>query len=338
MIYPASPENIAKAAAIIRQGGIVAFPTETVYGLGANAGDESAVRKIFSLKRRPAYNPLIVHLASLKELSTVADISQHPKAAERVEKLKVFWPGPLSLILPKQPAVAPSVTAGLNSVAIRIPNHTTALQLITAASVPIAAPSANLSSFLSPTTAQHVADEFPGLIEMILDGGPCQIGIESTVLSLLGDEVEILRPGGVAQEQIASALGENVIWGGTKKTPGQNSASQPLSPGQSARHYAPRTKVQLLKDTLPSPLPPRVGLISFSTRLPAQLPIDFTMVSVLSKDGDLDEVAAGLFAALRQLDKASLDLILVDSCPAEGLGQAIMDRLLRACQKEELST
>lgn len=328
MICPPSPSNISQAAAIIRQGGLVAFPTETVYGLGADATSQQAVQQIFKVKRRPALNPLIVHLSNCQQLPEVADIERQPKTALRVEKLKIFWPGPLSLILPKRPCIAEAVTAGLDSVAVRIPNHPVALSFLAACKLPVAAPSANLSSAVSPTSAKHVEEVFGSLVHMILDGGACQIGLESTVLSLLDDKPQILRPGAVTKEQLNMALGEEVVLRAQAKG---LQAGVYLSPGQALRHYAPKTKLAFLSDAPRQTLPARTGLISFSAVSAAGVQLDLAKVCVLSTNGDLNEVAAKLFAAIHELDKAGLDLILIDSCAEEGLGQAIMDRLRRAC-------
>lgn len=325
-----SNSDIAKAAALLRAGKLVAFPTETVYGLGADATNERAVAAIFEAKGRPTNNPLIVHVASFEKLLECADLT-HGKNAERIhahlQKLAPLWPGPLSVIVPKAAHISTSVSAGGPTVALRIPRHPLALKLLEACNLPIAAPSANPSMYISPTTAKHVQDSLGDKVSLVLDGGECEVGIESTVLSLLEDTPTILRPGAITQEQLAHALGCPVALRSHQAR--EQERSPLLSPGMLAKHYAPRTKVLLLtavKD--PSNLPPSVGAIVFSKDV--RVPCQPNIVKTLSQTGDLHEVAAHLFAALRELDTAGLDLILVDTCEPIGLGAAIMDRLLRA--------
>ncbi len=312
-------EALIKASKIIRQGGVVAFPTETVYGLGADAFNPLAVARVFEIKARPYFDPLIVHIASRQDLEKLAEgISE--KARKLAEK---FWPGPLTLVLPKKKEVPEIVTSGLPSVAIRMPRHNLTLRLIHKAETPIVGPSANPFGYLSPTTAQHVKEQLGSKVDFILDGGPCEVGVESTILSFLEDVPRLLRPGGVALEEI-----ENLI-GPVNLSP--SSKLKPEAPGMLPRHYAPRTPTCLdwsEKDFWRwKNQGKRIGLLSFRGEM-ASLPFD--QIEILSPKGDLRQAAASLFASLYRLDKSSLDLILVEKMPEIGLGRAIMDRLRRA--------
>ena len=330
MIYQPTEENIKRAAGILRAGGVVAFPTETVYGLGADAGNSAAVRQIFEIKRRPAFNPLIVHIASPDQLGSVADLKSDERAAARAKKLLRFWPGPLSMVLPRQAGICKEVTAGLDTVAVRMPRHDTALQLLAAADLPIAAPSANLFTTVSPTTAAHVEESFAGKLEMIIDGGPCQVGVESTIVSLLHEQVEILRPGGITMEEMQEALGpgEKVVL--HQKAAAAEGSGAIMAPGMLKVHYAPRTPLAFRGSIAKSDLPRRTGLISFRRPDADELEIQFEHIISLSDEGDLSKVAARLFSAIREMDSLGLELVLIDTCPETGLGLAIMDRLKRA--------
>ncbi len=308
----------------------MAFPTETVYGLGADATNESAVRKIFEVKGRPMTNPLIVHVAEAADIPKYCDIKQSfdpGVVAARLEKLSVLWPGPLSVVLPRRDNIAPSVSAGGNTVAIRIPNHPVALGLLSAFGGPLAAPSANPSEYVSPTTAEHVRSSLGSKVRCILDGGPCSVGLESTVLSLVEPTSRILRPGAITRAKLEQVLETEVL--GTSTCHEEQEVK--LSPGLLAKHYAPRTPVRLhtsiTSDTM---FPARIGAILFR---PHELPFVASETRILSDQGDLQEVAARLFSALRELDGLSLDIIIVDTCDPVGLGEAIMDRLLRASAK-----
>lgn len=309
----ATEQDLVRAAEIIRQGGLVAFPTETVYGLGANALDAVAVAQIFELKGRPRFDPLIVHVARPEELQEL--VEQVPQSA--ADLIARFWPGPLSVVLPKQACVPDVVTAGLASVAVRCPAHPLARRLIELAEVPIAAPSANLFCSVSPTTAQHVVDQFGDRLAHVLDGGPCEVGVESTVVSFLEGQPVLLRPGGVTADEIEAVIGALTVSTGN--------ASQPTSPGQLPRHYAPSTPLEL------SHVPPRpgmrVGLLTFGQPSSGA---GFAAIEVLSEQECLREAAANLFAAMRRLDALQLDYILARPVPETGLGHAIMDRLRRA--------
>lgn len=317
-------QEIDHAAALLRQGDLVAFPTETVYGLGANALDPIAVAKIFELKGRPRFDPLIVHISRPSDMNELVD--GIPVIAQ--ELVKQFWPGPLSLVLSKKSSVPDIVTAGLASVAIRCPAHPVAQQLLVAADVPVSAPSANRFGMVSPTTAQHVLDQFGDAVKCI-DGGPCNVGVESTVISFVDSTDErprLLRHGGITQEQIERITGpiETMI----------HKESQPTSPGQLSRHYSPRTPLVIAANgaSLASLTDgyTNVGLICLKPDDDAD---QFSATEVLSQNGCLREAATRLFAAMRKLDTMNLDLIVAKAVPEVELGRAIMDRLSRAAAK-----
>jgi L-threonylcarbamoyladenylate synthase len=326
MIYPPNPSNIRQAAELIRAGKLVAFPTETVYGLGADAFNEEAVREIFRIKNRPVFNPLIVHLHSSAQIELVADLSRSPAAQALLNKAASFWPGPLSVVVPKQPLLPLCVTGGLESVAIRVPAHDAAMRLLKECGCPIAAPSANLFSEVSPTTAEHVAESFGDKLGFVLDGGQCEVGLESTVLSLLESPPRLLRPGAVTIEQLEAALGPI-----TRASAHHTELNAPLSPGMLMRHYAPTTPIAFKDEMdMENCAAERVGLLCFSSESSVSDGFDYAAVTSLSIHGDLKLVAARLFAALREMDKLELDLIVVDACAPQGIGLAIMDRLRRA--------
>ena len=311
---------LADAAAVLQRGGLVAFPTETVYGLGADAFDARAVARIFEVKARPSFDPLIVHLAEAASLDWVA-VADDPRAADLAAR---FWPGPLTLVLKRRPELPDIVTAGLDTVGVRVPAHPAARALIAAAGTPLAAPSANPFGYVSPTTAAHVAELLGDAVELVLDGGPCRVGLESTILSLAGEPV-ILRPGGLPREALEEALGMSL--------PVAGPTERPLAPGQLQAHYATRTPLVVLAaraEAAPRE-PGRVGLL-------AQRPTGargFAAVEVLAPDGAIETAAARLFAALRRLDAMGLDRILAEPCPETGLGHAIMDRLRRAAVRDD---
>jgi L-threonylcarbamoyladenylate synthase len=330
MIVAATAKNILAAANLLRQGRLVAFPTETVYGLGANAFEQTAVAKIFEAKNRPAINPLIVHISNIDELTRVTSIPTGSLCAQRVGRLSSFWPGPLSLVLPKHPQIPGNVTANLDTVAVRIPSHPIALSLLKEAGVPVAAPSANQSTKVSPTCAQHVEQDLGSTVDLIIDGGNCLVGIESTVLAVHQEYPVILRPGAITQKQLEERLKERVYFYQDFKSTSDNQVTTPSSPGLLFRHYAPMTKLVLKNMIVPEQLRGEIGLISFkpTTSTPYG---SYSKVICLSKVGSLQEVAQGLFAAIHKLDQLDLDLIVVDVCEEEGLGVAIMDRLKKAC-------
>lgn len=313
-LVPATPEAIDRAAHLLRQGLLVAFPTETVYGLGADATDEQAVARIFAAKGRPRFNPLIVHGPGLAEAE---DIAVFDERARQVAAL--FWPGPLTLVLPRRETsgIALLACAGLDTVAVRAPAHPVAQALLRATGRPLAAPSANRSGHVSPTTAEHVASELGRRVALILDGGACPVGLESTVLDLTGAVPVLLRPGGVTLEELGAVLGSIA-------TPEADPAA-PRSPGQLASHYAPRLPLRIGA----AEARPGEALLAFGP----QAPLGFAEVLNLSRSGDLPEAAANLFAMLRRLDRPEFTGIAVMPIPERGLGRAINDRLRRAAKK-----
>ena len=297
MIYPTN-EELDRAAQIIRRGGLVAFPTETVYGLGANALDRDAVARIFAAKQRPLASPLIVHVDSVAMARTL--VVEWPERAQQLADR--FWPGPLTLVLKKASVVPDLVTAGLDSVGIRIPSHPVALDLIRRAGVPIAAPSANRFMGISPTTAAHVHASLGDTVDMVIDAGPAQVGIESTVASLRGDTPVVLRPGMISQQQLEQATG--MAW---EKAEDQPAVME--SPGQHARHYAPKTKLYVFKNRWEPP--PGRGLI-------------------LNLPTDPEICAATLYAELHDADREGWDWIGVVEPPDKPEWAGIRDRLKRA--------
>lgn len=308
---PATDENLARAAALLRAGALVAFPTETVYGLGADATRDAAVARIFEAKGRPAFNPLISHVA---DMAMARRLARFDALAEALAA--AFWPGPLTLVLPRAEASPVSLlaTAGLDTVALRMPGHEVARALISRAGVPLAAPSANPSGQVSPTQAVHVAEGLGGQVDMILDAGPCRAGIESTIVAVDDGTARLLRPGAVPRGEIEAVTGP---LGGR----GPEEA-RPAAPGMLASHYAPRARVRL--DARAAQ--PGEALLAFGPSVPAH---DGPVLN-LSPAGDLREAAANLFAMLRALDRADVTGIAVMPIPREGLGEAINDRLARA--------
>ncbi|GGL53959.1 L-threonylcarbamoyladenylate synthase [Wenxinia marina] len=306
-LLTADETGLTRAADLLRQGRLVAFPTETVYGLGARADDGAAVAGIFEAKGRPRFNPLIVHLPDLAAAETLCDL---PPDARRLAE--AFWPGPLTLVLPLKPgaAISPLVTAGLDSLAVRAPEHPLARALLSRSGVPVAAPSANPSGRVSPTTAQHVLAGLGDRIDAVLDGGPCGVGVESTIVACL-DRPRLLRAGGLPAETIEQALGHPL------DAP-DLSRAQPVAPGQLASHYAPAGTVRLNA----AQAEPGETLLGFGDAPGAELN--------LSPSGDLREAAATLFAHLHALDAMGAERIAVSPIPDRGLGRAINDRLRRA--------
>ncbi len=311
-------EEVARAARAIRKGLLVGMPTETVYGLAANALDSAAVLRIYQAKGRPRFDPLIVHVADADQAWELAEPSARARrlAAE-------CWPGPLTLVLPRRAPVPDIVTSGLDTVAIRVPAHPLALALIRAAGVPLAAPSANPFGRISPTTAAHVREQLAGAVELVLDGGPCRVGIESTVLAPDPTPL-ILRPGGATRESLERILGEPIAIAGRVAL----ATAVPLpAPGMLASHYAPRTPLTM--KPLSSRWPDARGAAILSWR-GEDAPAGAFALEVLSRRGDLAEAAAGLFAALRRLDASGASAIIAETVPDEGLGEGINDRLRRA--------
>jgi L-threonylcarbamoyladenylate synthase len=332
------PKAITEAAEIIRKSGLVAFPTETVYGLGANALDEMAVRKIFAAKDRPAWDPLIVHICNLAMLEQlVEDVPE--KFAELANR---FMPGPLTVVMRKKAIVPDVVTAGLPTVAVRMPNHTVALALIEAAGVPIAAPSANRFGRPSPTTAEHVLHDLAGRIDGILDAGPTQVGVESTVIDLTKTPPVILRPGGVSKEGLEEVLREVVV---ASKPPSDIESGLP-SPGMMPRHYAPSVPV-ILADGNASELEKVIGQLKSQGYEPSQIgvlmPEDWLtgekglVIFRWGKWGEWDEMAHKLFEGLRWLERQKVSVIVAPLPPPVGLGLAIRDRLTKASSTNQAS-
>ncbi|MEX0725435.1 MAG: L-threonylcarbamoyladenylate synthase [Planctomycetaceae bacterium] len=318
-------QDVALAARFLREGKLVAFPTETVYGLGANAIDETAIARVYAAKQRPHFDPLIVHFAELSQLKQA--VKCFPPEMKRLAEN--YWPGPLTLVLPKSDWIPDLVTSGLDTVAVRIPGDDRARELIRLAGLPIAAPSANRFGCISPTTAQHVVDQLGSDIDLILDGGPCRIGVESTVLQWTDDGPVLLRFGGLPLEELEALIGP-------VRTQTNHAASDsknaPAGPGMLSKHYAPNTRLMIV-DEVPTSIPPRCGLLSWR-------PVDegsqgkFQLVETLSAQGDLTEATANFYAALRRLDAQQLDVILAIQFPEEGLGRALNDRLQRAAVRE----
>lgn len=320
------PAAVADAAARLRAGQVVAFPTETVYGLGANALDALAVARVFEIKQRPGFDPLIVHVA---EPAAIGRYAIEVDAADpRVDALvSRFWPGPLTLVLRKRPVIPGIVTAGLDTVALRMPDHPVALDLIRAAGVPIAAPSANPFGRLSPTRAEHVGRQLGEAVGLILDGGPCRIGVESTVVLLAEGRAALLRPGGLPAEALEAVVGPL-----ESPAPGE---ARSLSPGRAGAHYAPRSPVVIAAphEPLIARDDERLGLLAADEtgrRLADELGGPFAAVEVLAEDGDPVVSAARLFDALHRLDEAGVERIVAQPVVEVGLGRAVMDRLRRA--------
>jgi len=310
-ILPIDDASIARAASILRDGGLVAFPTETVYGLGADARSDVAVARIFAVKNRPDFNPLIVHVASK---DAAANLVSFDARAERLAAR--YWPGPLTLVLPRRADCPVSLlaTAGLATLAVRVPGRDDARKLLRTAAIPIAAPSANPSGRVSPTTARHVVDGLGDKVDLILDGGACAVGLESTVVDCTTDTPTLLRPGGIAREDLETRLD-------TPLALAEESGDGPKAPGMLARHYATELPLRLNASA------PQAGevLLGFGAVSEATLN--------LSARGDLTEAAANLFACLHRLDDPAYAGIAISPIPEEGLGRAINDRLRRAARR-----
>jgi len=316
-------QDVALAAGALRAGRLVAFATETVYGLGGHAFDLQAVARIFEAKGRPRFDPLIVHVATPGDVEEL--VTSIPPVARRL--MERFWPGPLTLVLPKRETVPDLLTAGLPDVAVRVPDHPLTRELLSACGVPVAAPSANRFGRISPTTAAHVAESLGDRVDLILDGGPCRVGVESTVVRCTeSGEVFLLRPGGISREAIEAVVGAPV-----HRMPTVLDDQTPqVSPGQLAQHYAPRKPLYLLPDDVDFPTGPDVGVLSL---LPLPTVQDFGAVEVLSETGSLTEAAARFFAALRRLDAAPVQRLYARRFPDHELGLALNDRLQRASTK-----
>ena len=311
--------DIQKASTYLQQGQLVAIPTETVYGLAGNALDVKAVSSIFETKNRPSFDPLILHVASLEQVNPF--VSSFPEKLKRLAE--AFWPGPLTVLLPRQATVPDLVTSGLDRVAVRVPNHPLTLALLAQLDFPLAAPSANPFGYISPTQAAHVEAQLGTQIPYILDGGACAVGLESTIVGMEGEQVVIYRLGGLELSKIESLVGPVTVQA--------HSTSNPSAPGQLASHYAPRKPflVGELNELVPKLIQEgkAFGVLSFSTHFPA-LPSDREFV--LSPSQDLQEAAQRLFMGMRLLDESDAAVIVAEFVPEIGLGRAINDRLKRA--------
>jgi len=310
--------NLDQAVALLNKDQIIGFPTETVYGLAGNAFSDVAIKKIYEVKKRPSFNPLIVHIKSFDVLDTVA--AEIPEKAHLLAN--AFWPGPLTLLLKKQPTISNLVTANLDTVAVRIPNHPVALDLLYQLDFPLVAPSANPFTRISPTKAEHVAQYFENEIDMVLDGGTCMAGVESTIVGFESNKVIVYRLGALSLEAIEKVVGPVTIINKNKKNP--------KAPGMFLKHYSPKTEFILTRN-LQSEIDwfqdKKVGMLLFNTIQPN---FELKNQFVLSKDSNLNEAAANLYEALHELDKLNLDLIIAERFPEYGLGITINDRLERA--------
>ena len=313
-------ENIALAARILREGGLVAFPTETVYGLGANALDPEAVGRIYDAKGRPGDNPMIVHIARASDIGQLT-----PRLNPDIIKLiEHFWPGPLTLVLPKKDIVPLRTTGGLQTVAVRMPDHSAALELIEAAGVPVAAPSANLSGKPSPTTAEHVIEDMLGKVDAILTGGDCRIGIESTVLDLSGPEPTILRPGIITQDSIEAVLGRPILLDPALNLPA-DPESAPKAPGMKYRHYAPKAQMLVVEGRREKVREEIERLRLLNEKLGNRVGV------ILFEEKAFIEAAHDFFARLREMDREDVDLILAGALSdTDGVGFAVMNRMLKS--------
>lgn len=318
MIYESTEENIRKAAEAIKAGKLVSFPTETVYGLGGDSLNPEAVAKIFEAKARPSFDPLITHIAELETLDRIASID-NKRTYDIIER---FWPGSLTLIVPKKDIIPPIVTSGLETMAVRMPDHPTALELIKLSSGAVAAPSANPFGYLSPTTAEHVDDLLGNKIEMVLNGGTCRVGVESTVLDLTGERPIILRPGGISLEEIREALPDVDVFNRTTESP--------TAPGQLKMHYSPVKPLHIVDSIDSVTARKRAGALLFQDGSDTS---GFNAVEILSPSGDTVEAAARLFVALHDLDSEDIDMIYAERIPETGLGRAVMDRIYKASEK-----
>ena len=326
-------EALQRAAGLLKKGKIVAFPTETVYGLGADALNPEAVAQIYDIKMRPADNPLIVHVTGMDQLAEL--VMEIP--ADALILAGYFWPGPLTIVLPKKELVPDITTAGLSSVAVRVPSHPLALKLIQAAGLPVAAPSANLSGRPSPTTAEHVLEDLAGRIEAVLDGGPSSVGVESTVISLVSKLPALLRPGGVTLEMLENVLGKNIL---DLTNSGKEIRGIPPAPGMKYRHYAPKAPLYLVEG---DEVFQRQQLVSLSEGLIMQGRkvgmliceeskglFSASVVKVLGSRGEPQVAAERLFSALREMDNLAVDAIVAEGFEEKGMGRAVINRLRKA--------
>ena len=313
--------SINQAKESLEKGNLVAIPTETVYGLAANALVEESVIKIFQAKNRPSFDPLIVHVPNVKCVDDL--VLEFPDSAKKLAK--AYWPGPLTLVMKKSDKIPLAVTSGMDTVGIRVPNHPLSLELLKSLDFPLAAPSANPFGYTSPTQAFHVNNQLGNSVDYILDGGTCKVGIESTIVSCVGDNVTVLRLGGLTVEEIEKTLGKPVD---EVKT----SSDKPNAPGMLTSHYNPGKKVIIgnIDHNLRKHPKARIGVLSFKRKFKN---LNITKQIALSPKGDMQEAAKNLFGALRKLDSRAVEFILTEKMPDEGLGKAINDRLLRASQR-----
>ncbi len=332
IVAASNRESIRQAAEIIKNGGVVGFPTETVYGLGADALNGEAVRGIFAAKQRPMDNPLIVHVSAMNEIKPLI-CGEMPQMAKKLAA--AYWPGPLTMIMKKSDLIPIEVSAGLDTVGIRMPAHEIARALIRHAGHPIAAPSANRSGRPSPTTAKHVLDDMDGRIPMIIDGGDSEVGLESTVVDVTGEVARVLRPGGVTPEMIASVLGAVEV-DGTVMRPLEE-GEKPISPGTKYRHYAPEGDLTIVEGEREAAAQVICDMYDAYEKDAAILALPgheelygVRHVIPLGKDGSVEGAAAGLFGALRLLDDEKIEHIFSEAVPADGIGLAVMNRLGRA--------
>lgn len=322
-------KDILKAVALLNAEEVVAIPTETVYGLAGNIFSEKAIKAIFEIKKRPFFNPLIVHIPSVDYLNTIVEYV--PEKAKLLAE--AFWPGPITLVLKKKNNIPNIITAGKDTVAVRVPNHPVTLELLNQLDFPLAAPSANPFSSISPTTAEHVDTYFKDSIKMVLDGGACKSGIESTIIGFENDQPIIYRLGSTAIEDIEAVIGTIDIKNTVTKQSRRENEIIPDAPGMLERHYAPKTETVLTNnvlDTIKKFPSKRIGLLVFNSEVDSDL---IHIQIVLSKQGNLAEAASKLYDALHQLDKENLDIIIAERLPNNGLGKSINDRLQRATAK-----
>jgi len=310
--------DISKAIELLNKEDVVAIPTETVYGLAGNIYSEKAIRKIFEVKQRPLFNPLIVHIPSIDHLEKI--VREFPVKAQKLAE--AFWPGSLTLILPKRLNIPEIVTGGKDTVGVRIPNHPVTLSLLKQLSFPLAAPSANPYNRISPTSSDHVKAYFENTLSMVLEGGECKNGIESTIIGFENNEAILYRLGGISVEDIEKIIGKIQIRNTSETTPN--------APGMLAKHYAPKTKMYLLDDLdkfIENNKSKKIGILKFKENLNTA---SVEHIEILSKSGDLKEAASKLYSTLHKLDSLNLDLIVAERFPDVGLGKSINDRLERA--------
>ncbi|WP_329806477.1 L-threonylcarbamoyladenylate synthase [Flavobacterium facile] len=315
--------DILKAATLLNENEVIGLPTETVYGLAANAYSETAIAKIFSIKKRPTFNPLIVHIKNIAQLDEIAQ--EIPDLA--YELANKFWPGPLTLILKKKAHISNLITANQDTVAIRMPNHPVALELLNHLSFPLVAPSANPYTAISPTKASHVHNYFPNDVKLVLEGGTCSAGVESTIIGFENNKTILYRLGALALEDIQKVTGKIIVQNNNNKTP--------IAPGMTLKHYAPKTSIVVTKnvsEAINFHASKKIGLVLFDTPQPN---IDSSYQIILSPESNLKEAAANLYNALHQLDNMDLDIIIAERFPEHGLGNTINDRLERATKTEQ---